>query len=374
MQFSAFATAVAGSVLLAGIASTGYSQGKGANPPEMVCRAAFGVASMMEEDGERFSNAESDWATAITSEAELAACDRPPESLLLRSHAMLYDDGNPDTRSIAEQVADYLKKSTAPDKRFGWVMPLMNGVYGKPYGRTALYWLEHAAEIGDPQAVYELGGMYRMGGFHIPKDPQKAVALERQAAELGSAISMYALGVRYLNGDQVARDTKQGLAYMTKAAEYGYEEAPFMLATLYDDGGRGTTYGIRPNARKAKQYALVAAEAGNVDAMMLYVSMLLRDPKSLRHEDEVFYWLDRAVASGDVKANEIIAQVGPRLRANYREANEARNAAKKARRDENLDGLFKVCPTETRCTTFRDQYGNVAWKTCGDFRNYARCE
>ena len=355
------------------ISAAGFAQVNSNDVPQVVCKTAFAVASIKNEQGEALSPAEAEWAGAFTSEQQMLECDTPPLSLQLRAHAMLYDDGQGEALRMAETVASYLKQTNKPETFLTWVQPLMNGEHGSVAGRTAVYWLEYAASIGDPQALYELAGVYELGAFHIEKDPAKALAMEVQAAEAGSAIAMFAQGVRYLNGAGVRQSTKTGLEWMKRSAEHGYVDAVWFLAHAHDGSPQGKQYGIAPNRKKAQRYARIAAEAGKPDAMMVYASMLLRDPKSLRHEEEVFYWIDRAVETGDAKAMELAAQVMPDLRRLYRESREQRDAAKAARRAKIMEGLLKQCPRVQRCVVFQNQWGGEVGKNCGYYPDYANC-
>lgn len=357
--------ALAGTALCCSLAAWAQSPTAGVAPSESICRIAFAVAKIRIEDGPALNDIQYDWAAGIESEQQLINCTQPPLGLMLSAHAMMGEGSAAEERQYSKEIAANLKQTQPADSYALWVTPLMNGAYGGKAPKTALYWLEYAASIGDPAALYELAGVYQLGAFHIAKDPAKAVELERQAADAGSPIAMFALGVRYLQGNDVKRNHKTGLGWVTKAAEHGYLDAAWFFATAYDGSAEGKSYGVREDRKKAQRFALLAAEAGHTKAMGLYASMLLRDPKSMRYEDEVFYWLNRAADEGDDQIAGILAQVGPDLRENYRKSRERKASIRKP--------IFKQCPEVNRCVVYKDQYGGTISRACAPQRDYWNC-
>jgi len=71
--------------------------------------------------------------------------------------------------------------------------------------------------------------------------------------------SVYALGVKYADGDGVTRDEKISLALITFAAEGGCLEAQRLLGTMYLTGAGG----VGRDKQKAQRYFEMAAEQGD---------------------------------------------------------------------------------------------------------------
>src|SRR3989344_4931560 len=84
----------------------------------------------------------------------------------------------------------------------------------------AILWLGKAAEKGNANAQYNLGGMYA-NGRGVARDDAEAVKWYRKAAEHGYAQGQNNLGAMYANGRGVARDDAEAVKWYRKAAEQG---------------------------------------------------------------------------------------------------------------------------------------------------------
>ena len=131
--------------------------------------------------------------------------------------------------------------------------------------------IQRMAEHGDAQAQFNLGGMYA-NGEGVAQDAKQAVAWYRKAAEQGHAGAQSNLGAMYANGEGVAQDLKQAVAWYRKAAEQGMVDAQYSLGLEYAKGE-----GIAQDYKQAYIWASVAAANGDSDAKKLrdIVSKLL---------------------------------------------------------------------------------------------------
>ena len=84
-------------------------------------------------------------------------------------------------------------------------------------------------EIGDAEAIRNLGCCYSDGVYGLPRNHVKALELWHQAAELGSTKSYSNIGGVYHVGNGVERDEKKALHYMELAAMGGVVEARYNL-------------------------------------------------------------------------------------------------------------------------------------------------
>ncbi len=80
--------------------------------------------------------------------------------------------------------------------------------------------MQKAAEQGNVDAQSLLGAMYA-NGEGVAQDYKQAVAWTRKAAEQGNVDAQRLLGAMYFNGSGVAQDDKQAVAWFRKAAEQG---------------------------------------------------------------------------------------------------------------------------------------------------------
>ncbi len=120
-------------------------------------------------------------------------------------------------------------------------------------------WLEQAARKGQPSASYNLA-LIQLAGSK-PEDLAAAVANFRTAAEAEVPAAQYALGVLYLQGKGVARDTTQAAQWFRRAADNGDLGAEVEFAIRLFNGD-----GVPKDEARAARYFLHAAQRGNAIA------------------------------------------------------------------------------------------------------------
>jgi TPR repeat protein len=89
----------------------------------------------------------------------------------------------------------------------------------------------------DPAVLYEQAYKFDSGDG-VPRDSVKAVAMYRQAADLGHTDAMLRLGYLYENGKAVPLDHAQAAEWYRRAGDLGQSRAMFMLGVCYW-AGRG---------------------------------------------------------------------------------------------------------------------------------------
>lgn len=120
--------------------------------------------------------------------------------------------------------------------------------------------LKRRAEAGNASDQYALGLRY-FDGNGVAKDPAQAVVWWRKAAEQGDAEAQYNLGWAYSNGEGVPKDAAQAVAWYRKAAGQGLATAQYNLGWAYGDGE-----GIPKDAAQAAAWWRKAAEQGHANA------------------------------------------------------------------------------------------------------------
>ncbi|MGE0707978.1 MAG: serine/threonine-protein kinase [Planctomycetota bacterium] len=103
-------------------------------------------------------------------------------------------------------------------------------------GPASLAALEARAEQ-DPDAMLELAARLRAGA-DAPRDPARALALLRRAADAGSARGMVRLGEALATGEGVERDDPEAYKLFRKAADTGDPEAMLWVGVMVE-AGRG---------------------------------------------------------------------------------------------------------------------------------------
>lgn len=95
----------------------------------------------------------------------------------------------------------------------------------KNYHKDAVFWLEKAVAISDPEAACELSYFYLKGKGGLDEDPQKGLELLKYSAGKGVVEAQYELGLDYCRGKYGLIDFKQAKYWISKAFEKGHKEA-----------------------------------------------------------------------------------------------------------------------------------------------------
>ena len=119
---------------------------------------------------------------------------------------------------------------------------------------TALEYFTKAAELGDADAHYFLGFMYRMGRG-VEKDKKKEVYHSEQAAVRGHASARHSLGCEEANNGRFERAKKHWII----AANLGHDGSLKMLRRLYTEGHASKE--DYANALRANQAAVDATKS-----------------------------------------------------------------------------------------------------------------
>ncbi len=101
--------------------------------------------------------------------------------------------------------------------------------------KEALKLLKPLAEDGHPIAAHRLGVMYVLGQG-VPKDSAEAIKLFTKAGEQGQGESQHSLGLRYLWGDGTEKNPETAAAWFTAAANQGIPDSATWLGDIYWNG------------------------------------------------------------------------------------------------------------------------------------------
>ncbi|VGO17204.1 Secretory immunoglobulin A-binding protein EsiB [Pontiella desulfatans] len=191
-----------------------------------------------------------------------------------------------------------------------------------------------AAENGDPEAQYELAGLYRDGKV-FEKDRDKAIKWYRLAAAQQHKEALFALGLIYSTSMQ-GGDESEATVYFKQAAEAGHTVARRMMGAFcyegslvpqdYKKGARwfhlaaldgdmlsqhciGLAYlygkGVPQNSSKATAWFIKAAEQGDVKSQR-FLGHIYRDEKTAagisQNYTEAIRWYLKAAEQDDLEA------------------------------------------------------------------------
>ncbi|XP_021760824.1 uncharacterized protein LOC110725658 [Chenopodium quinoa] len=91
--------------------------------------------------------------------------------------------------------------------------------------------LVEAADMGNPDALYELGGRLRIENDYVQSSQQAFYYLEKAAEQLHPG-ALYLLGAVYLSGDCVRQDMGSAMWCFHRAAEKGHAGAAVVYGSL----------------------------------------------------------------------------------------------------------------------------------------------
>jgi TPR repeat protein len=145
--------------------------------------------------------------------------------------------------------------------------PLDDGVAAFKAGnyRQALALWQPLAKAGDADAQYNIGLLY-MKGLGVAKNSRTARQLFTAAAEQGQPDAQYNLGLMYFQGNTVFRSNKDAFTWWSRAAAQNHAPAQYNLGIMY-------AFGIwtEKDSKKALELWQASADQGNRDAIAALV-------------------------------------------------------------------------------------------------------
>lgn len=157
--------------------------------------------------------------------------------------------------------------------------------------------MKAAAEQGHAEAEAGLGYLYTEG-LGTPKNATLAVVWLRKGAEKGSAKGQVNLSRAYLNGRGIAKNLPEGVTWLRRAAEQGLPEALYAMGDAYFLG----KFDLPVDYQAAYPWALKAAEAGVAPAQNL-LGLMAREGRFIPMDRKVAAeWFQKAAEQGELKA------------------------------------------------------------------------
>ena len=100
------------------------------------------------------------------------------------------------------------------------------------------------AEVGDAEAMYELGMCYQFGGCSLAKDEAQARAWLERSAAARNPNGMACFGRNLLLGIGGPQDNALGFVNVTAAAELGSDFGAYLLGIAFSNGVHGLPNGV----------------------------------------------------------------------------------------------------------------------------------
>jgi localization factor PodJL len=127
--------------------------------------------------------------------------------------------------------------------------------------KSGLEMLTRAANLGYPDAQFDLGNYYETGRYGLAKDYAEARRWYERGAANGNSAAMYNLGMAYYEGNGGPKNLVTAAQWMRRAADLGHNDAQYNLAGLYRNG-----QGVERNPAEAYKWYLIAARGGSAQA------------------------------------------------------------------------------------------------------------
>jgi TPR repeat protein len=185
---------------------------------------------------------------------------------------------------------------------------------GAPYHGERLSDLRAAGAAGDADAYYKLGEAYLYGLGGASRNVGLAVQQfeagsgsdpDLEKAGQGHAHVVYNIGMAYLDGRGVARDSYRAVRWLTIAANHGVGEAQYNLGLLYYRGD-----GIQQDLYEALQWMRRGAQGGFLPAQRAVGRIYMTGLDTMGQDlGEARTWLTIAAGRGDSDSKRWLAEM-----------------------------------------------------------------
>jgi TPR repeat protein len=160
-------------------------------------------------------------------------------------------------------------------------------------------------------------------------------------AKEGDVVAQMRVAELYTKGEGVAKNPKEAVDWLQKAAAQGNADAQLSLGKLFLSGK-----GIPKNSAEAARWFKLAADQGRPAAQIQMARMHLAGAGVVKDDVEACKWAILASQQGEAQAKQIITFAGQRMTAEQRtEADTlAREFLEKKTSDDAMKGIPPVAP------------------------------
>jgi len=165
-----------------------------------------------------------------------------------------------DTRKAITYYQEAIEAGSS-DARFNLALLLVKSKTNSNNLAEARSLMTTLAKQGDIEAQYSLSLMYKDALGDIYADPEQSIHWLGVAANAGHTYAQFNLGLHYLKGEQIAKNTYEASLWFNKAAKKGMPRAQFNLALMYEAG-----VGVAKNKEQSLVWYKSAAKLGSAKA------------------------------------------------------------------------------------------------------------
>jgi TonB family protein len=154
-------------------------------------------------------------------------------------------------------------------------------------------------------------GKFRCTGALGPKETDQGVALLTAAADKAYAPSMNDLGMMYFEGQDIPRDVDKGLQLLRDAAVFGSWQAQLFLGKKYEAGDS-----VPQELDRARRYFRLCASSGQRECQYRLAKLMFEDPARKEWEYlQAITWFALAADRGVAEARKVVEAETPKLTA-----------------------------------------------------------
>ena len=188
------------------------------------CHNSYDLLFVEVDKGTRPAEAEAQWALAYETAREAGQpCPEPPQTLLSRANGHVIS-----SEQSMGGVTRYAINQKDPVAMFEAGLAMFNGKFGQEMVQDGYGLISQAADLGDPEALYNKGMMFARGQIDNKVDYEAGIPLVEAAAKSGHVDAMFAAGSFAMGGQARRKDPKAAFEWFRMAAERGHFYATFM--------------------------------------------------------------------------------------------------------------------------------------------------
>lgn len=145
-------------------------------------------------------------------------------------------------------------------------------LYNQQDFANALTWIQKAANANNPIGIYYLGLMY-MDGNGVIRNTSKGAELLIQASELKEPNAQLKLAMMYFAEKlptTITLEPEKAISWVSASADNGVVEAQYILGKLYEDA-----FGVTRDTAKAIHYYKLAADQNHLKSKLKFAQLSL---------------------------------------------------------------------------------------------------
>lgn len=180
----------------------------------------------------------------------------------------------------------------------------MAGIEGKPDYKNGAYWLKKAAKQDSVFAETLLAFMY-VEGLGVPQDFDEAVHWARKSAAYNNYAGQLIMGALYEAGAGVSQSDRKAAEWYEKSAQYEKDMgARYKLGMMYLEGR-----GVEKNTQVGENWLMRGAEKGDAHACYQLGMMHYEGKDVVQDYSLALDWFGRAVAIGIPEKSRVLKEI-----------------------------------------------------------------